>query len=92
MIALWLIEFLLIALANADKAQEEDAVGIGWRQSKSLTVAAAKRSLKEIEAAINSDRSLFRLWRRDNETSAFIYETIRRSVRVHIPAAPTERS
>jgi hypothetical protein len=54
--------------------------------------AVAKRGLKEKEAAINSDRSLFRLWRRDHETSAFIYETIRRPVRVHIPAAPTERS
>jgi hypothetical protein len=45
--------------------------------------------LKEIEAAINSDRSLFRPWQRDNETSVFLYETIRRSGRVHIPAAPS---
>ncbi len=44
------------------------------------------------EAAINSDRSLFRPWQRDNETSVFIYETIRRPGRVHIPAAPSERS
>jgi hypothetical protein len=34
--------------------------------------AVAKRGLKEIEAAINSDRSLFRPWQRDTETSVFI--------------------
>ncbi len=38
MIALWLIEFLLIALAKADKAQDEDAVGTGRRQSKARTL------------------------------------------------------
>jgi hypothetical protein len=48
-----------------------------------------KSGLKEIEAAINSDRSLFRPWRRDIETSVFIYETIRRPGRVQIPAAPS---
>jgi len=51
--------------------------------------AAAKRGLKEIEAAINSDRSLFRAWQREIETSVFICETIRRPGRVHIPAAPS---
>jgi hypothetical protein len=54
--------------------------------------AVAKRGLKEIKAAINSDRSLFRPWRRDIEPSVFIYETIRRPERVQIPAAPSERS
>jgi hypothetical protein len=44
---------------------------------------------KKCEAAINSDRSLFRPWQRDIETSVFIYETIRRAGRVHIPAAPS---
>src|SRR5262245_51460849 len=58
----------------------------------SLTVAAPKRVLKEIEAAINSDRSLFRPWQRDNETSVFICEIISRPGRVHIPAALSERS
>jgi hypothetical protein len=52
-----------------------------------LTSAVAKRGLKEIEAAIRIDRSLFRLWRRNVETSVFIYETIRRPRRVHIPAS-----
>src|SRR5215475_1615928 len=51
-----------------------------------------KSGLKEIEATITSDRSLFRPWQRDNETSVFIYETINRPGRVHIPAAPRERS
>jgi len=51
--------------------------------------AVAKRGLKEIEAAIKLDRSLFLPRQRDIETSVFIYETIHRPGRVHIPAAPS---
>src|SRR5262245_38858283 len=60
-----------------------------YRNPEHSSEKRCKSGLKEIEAAINSDRSLFRPWQRDNETSVFIYETIRRPRRVHIPAAPS---